>query len=252
MTSKNCAGDLTLKGAKLVKWALAGCVLTAVTLVAAAKAPVASRAAASTIESAAKTFTFVIPHYATTTKDQMDKTTDDYRGHQADMINDLKEQLKNRALPDHAKAEVMRLFGSLQATGEIDYLIENINFQEPDGAGLFRSQWRTLYPARQSLEELGPYATRAILDVIGNRRRGVPFDNSEIDGFVEILASIEHPRYAVEMLTDARDAPTNKLARANYEAVLARCTQKWPYGTRFLTSELPPVSSLHRHSKLPE
>ena len=175
--------------------------------------------------SAAETFKVEIPDYATIPADKIDQTTDTFLDQQYKMRINLENQISTRKLPDYSKAEIIRMLGATGAAGETDYLIENINFRDTRSYPLFHSQWRGGYPARLVLGGFGNSANWAIYAVIGNHNQKVPFDRSQIDGFVDVLFTTERPKYAIMKLTDAQNAATDAAAKANFQMVIDACNK---------------------------
>jgi hypothetical protein len=188
---------------------------------------------------ASNTFSMVIVDYATVPELQAQIASDTVTKQQSEMGQRLYAQLIKEDLPPYARAEVITLLGRLrfhQATYE---LIKNINFRytgDKEGSrripinplktpGFFRYLG---FPARNALQAIGPVAAQTIYEVINSKdtHRLNSFNESQVDGFVEVLQGIEGRRWALLKLETLQAEATDPEIKARYAMLIKRYKER--------------------------
>lgn len=172
-------------------------------------------------------FVFDIPDFSKVSDENADQVAADLRKQQATIKYSLIDQLRGGKLSDAGKSQVIRLLGYLHAYEAVPLLIENINFNDtrPYSDVTSRTMVGRGYVARDALLAIGRDSTRAILSAIAAKPDPafptVPaFDNSRINGFVEVLYGVEGEHYGLLKLQDRRDSETDPIIKERFQVVI--------------------------------
>ncbi len=169
---------------------------------------------------AGKRHELIVPDYSTAPADQIDKMTEKMLSDFNDnIVGDLMAQLERGPnLSNEAKVLIIYALGQLRTYRATWILIENINFvAQTKELALRRPRWFA-HPARGALVKIGRYASDGIMRIIGSHK----FDKEKVEGYAEVVVSVEGPKYALMRLEDRLEKAENDAARKQYEMVISR------------------------------
>ena len=165
---------------------------------------------------------FNLPDYSKITVGELEQKTDQVLEQRLTAIAKLITQAEDSQMPNAQKAEVIYLLGALRAPEAVIALIENINFV--DGRVLEKTSIsdRGGYIARRALVKIGEPSARWIYLIVADNHNAdtVRFNESQVEGFVEVLAEIETSKVALMKLRDGREKARNAEIKKNFDLVI--------------------------------